>query len=207
MKDCEWIQSQLDDIVDGDLSAEVRAEVQAHLNDCADCRGELESLHALLGAARALPKRIEPPRDLWTAIEPELRGGVIRFPDWRRHVRTALFAAAVAAAVVTAVSLGLDRMPAAHDSAPRVAYDVVEEPFQTDRAVLREAYLARADRLDPELRSVVETNLTIIEASLAEIHRAMQLSPENPRWEQMLHTACLSEVTLLQQVVYNGLEG
>jgi hypothetical protein len=47
----EWLSAYLDE----ELDAEDRAEVQAHLVNCVDCRQQLDDLRALDGWARALP--------------------------------------------------------------------------------------------------------------------------------------------------------
>ena len=46
----------LDDHVDGLLSAEQNAELEAHLADCAACRDELAQLRDLLAQPAALPR-------------------------------------------------------------------------------------------------------------------------------------------------------
>jgi hypothetical protein len=160
--------------------------------------------------AAALPRRIQPERDLWVKIAPQLRRGPLSVIDFSRHARTTLYAMAIAAAVVVAVSLGLMQpapVPPAHSVVPVAANPAVPEPFEDDRAVLRAAYQVRADALDPTLRSVIDSNLSIIHESVDEIRMAMEKSPDNPRLEQMLMTACLSEVEMLRQFVHSSNEG
>ncbi len=211
MKTCAWVTDHLDDFVDAELGADDTREIETHLETCDECRAELTAMNALLANAAALPRRIEPLRDLWPEIESQLRGRVVRFPDWRRHGMTTAYAAVVAAAVVLAVSIGLSRAPVLNDYPESLTVaKIVEDTagiFDYDRAVLRAAYLARSEEIDPQLRSVIDTNLTIIQSSVTEIQSAIQQSPDNPRLKKMLRTACLSEVEMLQQVVYEGLEG
>lgn len=205
---CDWVSEKLDDYVDGELSAPDFEAVRLHVEGCESCRAQLHSLRSLLAAAADLPRRTEPARDLWSGIEPRLdRASIV---DWRRHARNAVFAAAIAAMVVMAVSVGLlrgPRMPYApltslHDVQPDQG-----EPFKNDRVVLREAYYARSKTLDPHIRSVIESNLSIIDQSLDEIRSAMELAPDNPRLEEMLVTACLTEVEMLRQAVRASAEG
>lgn len=207
MSNCGWVRSHLDDYLDGELPENSARELEEHLRGCGACREEHDALSALIGAARGLPRSIEPERELWTSLAPRLRGSALRLLDWRRHANTAVYAALVAAAVIVVVSIGLSRVPPPPESTARMHETVETDPFGGDRNELREAYLARAESLDPELRDVIDSNLTIIENSMVEIRSAMQVSPGNPRLEKMLRTARLSEVELLQQAVYIGLKG
>lgn len=207
MNNCEWVKAHLDEFADGELSKADTRALEAHLEDCETCRADWESLDGLLRKAAALQKRIHPERDLWGGIAPQLQPHSVI--DWRRHARTAVFAAAIAAMAVVAVSLGLSQSP---DVSPGPVTPVAREveaiePLQDDRTVMREAYHARADALDPELRVVIDTNLTIINDSLNELRRAMELAPDHPRLEQMYLTACRSELDMLRQVVQLGSEG
>ncbi|MBM3316873.1 MAG: zf-HC2 domain-containing protein [Candidatus Eisenbacteria bacterium] len=58
----------LQDYLDAALDEARALDVEAHLRECPACRDELEALRALLRAAAALPRRVEPPRDLWPEI-------------------------------------------------------------------------------------------------------------------------------------------
>lgn len=210
MTSCEWVHDRLDDYVDGELGVDDVRELEAHLESCDACRAAHRDLQTLVEQAAALPKRREPGRDLWPGIAAQLHERRPAIIDWRRHARTAAYAAAIAAAVVVAVSLGLMRAPAPPDAPPPnpiVAVEDAVEPFQDDRSVLREAYQARAAALDPELRTVIDSNLSIIDESLDEIRHAMKLAPDNPRLRELYRTACLSEVDLLRHAIHDGREG
>lgn len=208
MKTCDWTLQRLDDFVDGVLPESEVPELESHLSTCDACREDLNALQSLLHDAAALPSAMQPGRDLWTGIAPRLGRG--RMVDWRRHGRTALFAAAVAAMAVVAVSVGLARAPRALPEAPafaepeRASYDRV---IARDRSALREVYLARADDLDPDLRSVIDSNLTIIDESLDELRRAMEMAPDNMRLEKMYIAARQTELQVLRLAVQHGSEG
>lgn len=58
---------RLSEYLDGGLSEESFAEVEAHLSACGSCRRVLEELRSVVGRAGALGG-IEPPRDLWGGI-------------------------------------------------------------------------------------------------------------------------------------------
>lgn len=207
MRTCDWICDHLDGLVDGDLSADETREVEQHLQTCDACRAEWDGLQSLLHEARSLPKRMNPERDLWPDIVERLPKRTLI--DWQRHARTAVYAAGIAAMVIVAVSLGMARSPEVPGRPATIATErpVVSEPLKEDRAILREAYHARADALDPELRSVIDSNLVIIDESLDELRRAMELAPDNARLEHLYVAACRSELDMLRQAVHLGQEG
>ena len=55
MSNCERMDEQLNDFVDGLLSDTAARDVTAHLETCAACRDTLSSLRALKAEAAALP--------------------------------------------------------------------------------------------------------------------------------------------------------
>src|SRR2546423_1676036 len=106
------MDAKLNEYVDGTLAARERASVEAHLADCAGCRTAVAELRSLAGAAAALPKSIEPARNLWTTIEAR----IVRRATY--NVQRALLLGALAAAAVLVIALGLHRLLppfAAHD--------------------------------------------------------------------------------------------
>jgi glucose/arabinose dehydrogenase len=77
-------ERQLNDFVDGAdaVTPAEREAVARHVAGCASCREEVERMTALVAAARALPRALEPPSDLWPAIAPRLGGGGRRVLPW-----------------------------------------------------------------------------------------------------------------------------
>lgn len=71
---------RLNGLVDGTLDAAAGDEAERHLAVCDACRAEVAQLRALLAGARALPRSIEPSRDLWPGIAPRL--GRRGLPRW-----------------------------------------------------------------------------------------------------------------------------
>ena len=75
MSNCEWMDEQLNDFVDGLLSESAARDVTAHLETCAACRDSVGALRSLKAAAAALPDSLAPGRNLWPAIEGKLDAG------------------------------------------------------------------------------------------------------------------------------------
>lgn len=111
----------------GDLPADERASVAAHIEGCAECRAELRELEgvaALLPLAD--PARIEgppvrPPADLGARIEAQIAAERAREGRAKRRRRLRLgFGGAVAVAAVAAVAavLALVVLPIGGESSP-----------------------------------------------------------------------------------------
>ena len=62
----QWTD-RLSDYLDGDLDAEERTGLEAHLMGCENCRETLAGLRRIMARARALEDRT-PERDLWNGI-------------------------------------------------------------------------------------------------------------------------------------------
>lgn len=75
MTNCERMEEQLNDFVDGELTETAARSVAAHIETCAACRDALSALRSLKTAAAALPDSLAPGRDLWPAIEGKLDAG------------------------------------------------------------------------------------------------------------------------------------
>jgi hypothetical protein len=149
-------------------------------------------LDALIGA---LPRAIEPPRNLWPAVNARIALQDRQSGPWE------LAAAAVFAAVtVAAMFVGFS-----HDAQPRVpaplwAYEQLDSAYKPLRQASLERYRAGAGRLDPELRKTVEANLAIIERALAEIRTALASRPSDAALGQMLQRTYDQELAIVDAV-------
>ena len=183
---CETVQNLLDDYVDGLLIGEEPALVARHLASCPDCARQANALREMLQQAKALPRHIEPHRDLWPGIR-----GQIENESKRRVFRTArLGALAVAAAVlaILAGSLLMRGLPRpgetvlTADEAPvRLQQEVlvVEAEYQQARRELVAAMDQLPRRLAPETRTVIDQNLAVIDGAIQEIRTSLEKDPEN----------------------------
>lgn len=66
---CSVIDKLLSPYLDGELSDQAAESVETHLNTCARCRDELESLRHTVAAIGDLPHEATPEHDLWPGIE------------------------------------------------------------------------------------------------------------------------------------------
>ena len=138
----------------------------------------------LLEALRELPAEIEPPVDLWPSIAVQLPAN--RPSRWRRF---GMLAAAAALIVATSAATTWLLQP---------------EPMGWEEQMVAaseqlEAELAEMD-LDPATRARIDGNLAAIDDAIADIHRAMSESPDDPVLIAALTTAHRHRLELLQRV-------
>ena len=151
----------------------------------------IPKLDALIGH---LPRAIDPPRDLWPALNARIALRP-RSRPWELAV-----AAGLAAVTVSAMFVGFS-----HDAQPRVpgpqwAYDQLDTAYRPLRQASLERYRSGADRLDPQLRKTVDTNLAIIEGALAEIRSALAKRPSDAALGQMLQRTYEQELAIVDAV-------
>jgi anti-sigma factor RsiW len=216
---CAHVQERLDDYVDGLLGEAEFQEMELHLHDCPECREQERELRALLAAAAALPVEIPPSRDLWPQIEGRLGPRVPR-AGWRRFTGSAwtLAALAAAAAVVLALSTTLRQQPRLttpvapvaeaprEDTTPTLVPAAAWQPLPAEQGYLRAteqllaAYEAHRSELAPETVTVVEGNLKIIDAALAQIREALRKDPTSTELSRLLSATHERKVQVLRRV-------
>jgi len=142
--DCDGFAAALADYLEGDAPDAVRAAVEAHADDCAECGALLADLQAIPVQAAALPA-LTPSRDLWSGIAERIDARVLPLerpaartivPARRSWARPAVAAAAlvVATAGITYVATRAryEEIPAATASLPArsTARESVTSPEQ-----------------------------------------------------------------------------
>jgi anti-sigma factor RsiW len=168
--DCSWVEDRLDAWLDGELDDAERARLEAEAEGCDWCAKDLAANRKLRAAVAGLPAEIQPPRDLWPAID-------------RQRPRSRSWMPLAAAAVV-AVSLVGARV-LVPPPAPLPAETAWRTELSTANATFREALDASPD-LDPEVRAVIEKNLADIDHAIAEIEHALQQNPSSPMLQKAL---------------------
>jgi len=189
------MDAQLNEYVDGTLAARDRASVEAHLAECAGCRAAVAELRSLAAAAATLPKSIEPGRDLWAAIETRIRQ---RAP---RNVQRVWWFGALAAAAVLVLAFGIYRLTARPpDQRMGEGWVAVQADFDRATDELGVILAAERGRLRPETVAVLERNLAVIDAAIAESRAALGRDPANAELRWLFAAASRQKVELLQWV-------
>jgi anti-sigma factor RsiW len=195
----------LNDYADGVLVAQKREEAARHLDDCSECHAQLGELRDFLADTQRADRAMDPPADVWPALRADLEHRkVVGMPGtrsasygatWRgvpTRVRWTLAVAAtlliVASSAVTNIvmrggSAGTARVgvaPArAQGNAMALEVAQVERGYLESVVELTQALEAARPRLAPATIVIVERNLAVIDAAIAESRAALLQDPGN----------------------------
>ncbi len=191
---CPEMEVRLNEYVDGTIAVPERTAVEAHLAGCARCRAAVVELRQLVAAAAALPKSIEPGRDLWATIEKRI---------WQRatgNVPRAFRRGALAAAAVLVLAVGIYRLlpPSATLYRPAESWAAVQADYDAAARELTGILAAERERLRPETVALIERNLAIIDAAIAESRAALERDPANRELRRLFAAAYRQKVELLR---------
>jgi anti-sigma factor RsiW len=202
----EHVTDHLSAYVDDDLDPVTRASVERHLDSCAVCAGELTELRRLIGYAGTIAAQDAPPaQDLWPGIEARLAPSKVSTFQPRREraprmISMSIAQLAAAAALLMAVSGAtawfLRGSVAAPETVvttagiqaeiePRAAADAVRPvnfaDAQYDAAVadLERTLGERRNDLNPRTVEILERNLKLIDAAIAQARQALEEDPGN----------------------------
>jgi anti-sigma factor RsiW len=200
---------RLQDYVDGSLGEADRAQVERHLGACVACFNVVRDLRVLLQDVSALPRGIEPARDLrpgiHAAIDRQAAGKLAGRSVW--SARYVLAAAAVILVVLSSTLTALLVQGRAGDGVSLVsAWPDVADRFHAIEA----NYVAATDELErtlqeqraelaPETVRLLEENLRIIDRALAEASAALRFDPNNQALSDMLVAAYEKKLDLLRR--------
>ncbi|HYT64820.1 MAG TPA: zf-HC2 domain-containing protein [Vicinamibacterales bacterium] len=223
---CSQYLNSIHEAVDGTIGSIRRAELEMHLDQCADCRALRDDLQRIHDAAAALPALEAPPR-AWLQIAGRLRQeGRIReeAPVARsRHGYVAWLAAAAAViiAIASAVTLLAPKPvtvpPTGQTTPPAVStgnavdgksvetvqneVDVAQQQFEKAIADLEKVAKANQQALDPGTSATIEKNLGIIDQAIAENRIAVKSEPASVAARETLFEALRQKVSLLQDTI------
>lgn len=223
---CKITEGQLNDYADDLLTAAKRAELEAHLESCAPCRETVVSLLSLRQQAAALPREIEPGRDLWPEIESRLaptrvmrvdfgtRGPAAWFglrSTWAQWatLATAALVLVVASSAITAYFMGAmapagGRGGEATGLAQPVSSALAElEPAEVGYAQAIEDLVQTLDEqreeLDPDTVTAIEANLRVIDEAIRRARAAIERDPDNSTLARVLTDNYRKKLEFLQR--------
>ncbi len=213
---CSEARSLLDNLADGTLAESTAGALNAHLKTCAACRDAEAGARALAARVEALPRAVEPARDLWPGIAARITASNVvpgEFPGRARR-RVPLAAAAAAAAILVAATAvvtavrGRGARPSAtaglQSSEPgavqaSLALADARSTYETARTQLLAALAARRGSLSPATLRVVDDNLRIIDRAVREMEDALARDPGNADLPALLVAAYRQEIDMLQR--------
>lgn len=150
--------------------------------------------HELLEAASRLPKRIEPPRDLWPGIEARIVARAAK----RRWLRWSVPLAAAATLVIAFAIYRLLPPSTAPYRPAEQGWVTAQADYEQAAAELSQTLAAERGRLRPETVTVIERNLRIINAAIAESRAALARDPGNAELRHLFAAAFRQKVELLR---------
>lgn len=206
---------QLSDYLDGELTPPQRAELEAHLETCRDCRVTLDELRSVIARAATLPSR-PPATDLWPGIEPRLsqrgRGASVsafRARPARRFSFTLpqLAAAGIALMVMSGGGVWMlqhggrttSMPPVAATSGPVVPASLADPRYDEAIADLQQALQSGRNDLDAATIKVLEANLAAIDAAIEQSRQALAADPSNVYLNSHLAEARQRKLALLRR--------
>jgi hypothetical protein len=159
-------EETLNDHVDGLLSASELLEVRRHLGECADCTRSVDELQRIVHAAAALGE-VEPPRNLL----PGIRAAVAR--PGRGWLRWAAAAALIGFVAVLAASRFGGTAPKPPLATLLADFHAAEADYVRATEMLSQGLEERRDQIEPATLDVLDANLALIDAAIAEVRVAL----------------------------------
>ena len=225
---CTRYLNSIQELVDGTLGPIRRAELEQHLETCADCRALLADLERIRDAAGALDE-MPLPDGAWLQIAGRLRqeGRLSTGPTNRaaapRRIRAghvAILALAAALIIAVGASLVLIR-PSARNEPPAappppasgnavdpksvelVQSEVDQAQRQMETAIAHMEQIAKANQqaLDPKTAATLEKNMGIIDQAIAETRAAVKAEPNSVAARTTLFEALKQKVSVLQGTI------
>lgn len=161
----------------------------------------------LTRAARQLATEITPERDLWPGI-----ANAITAPSKPRW--TPMFAQAAAVLLLIGASSAITFVAVKGSVQPvvQVTPDLVFEQasfgnryslgpgFQDARNALVAEFEVEIERLSPETRAEIQTNLELVQKAIFDINQALEQEPENVLLQERLLRTYRDELELLRRV-------
>lgn len=215
---CRDLNEALVDYVDGRLEPATQRQVERHLEVCGNCGALVTDLRTIRAGAFMLDRH-EPAPAAWTrlqaaiAAEPAPQSRLLTMPtkaNWPVWL-------GAAAALILATVIGLlplmsrDANPAGESAGagePEISVESIAAEFEAAEKHYQKAIddlqtIANKDTgaLDPQVASVLQKNLTVIDQAISESRTALQLQPASTNAQDGLFDALRTKVALLQTTV------
>jgi anti-sigma factor RsiW len=200
--------AQLCDLLDERLGRDEREALERHRSSCRACAVRMDKLVSLRASARALPIEVEPPANLWSAIQ----GRVAQPESGHKRPLVSYWRLAAAAMVVAALSSGgtllIVHRPATAVVSPSVPAAnaalsgparAIDADYASAIQALNETLGQRRRQLDPATVAKVEASLRVIDLAIAEARHALASDPANRTLIDLLAASYERKVELLRR--------
>jgi len=216
MNTCTDIEPRLSAYVDGALTAEERADVARHLDQCGQCRGIVRDLERLRNTARQLGP-VRPPDHIWLEIAGQVHAAAgsparpaaasPRRPVVWQWVGLAAMLVLVTMAVYFVMRAQGGAPPpgnAGRDAAVQAVADELQlamQHYENAIAQLEALTKNRDSTIDPAVAAMLQKNLTVVDEAIAESRMALASNPESEPARESLFEALRRKVGVLQATV------
>lgn len=142
----------------------------------------------------ALPRELEPGRDLWPGIESRLE------PRGRRAwVSAAVAASLVLSSLSVLFTWNLYQQQQAQTQMLQAQLQALESPYLPVRASYDREWATLRTRLDPATATTIERNVAIIRQANAELMKALNENPRDESLRKLLMKTLATEADVYQQ--------
>jgi anti-sigma factor RsiW len=219
---CNDHRDAIAEFVDGRLDATGERALAQHVDECPACRALVADLKSIQAAAFTLERR-QPSAAVWHLVrarvaEDARTGARGRVLQWPRTRRAWVVWASAAAALVIAATAGiyplLERghrdetvaVAPATDAGTAIAtvqaeFQAAEEHYERAIRGLEQIAKTESGELDPQVASVLQKNLQVIDQAIGESRAALQTQPSSVDAQDSLFDAMRTKVAVLQQTV------
>jgi Putative zinc-finger len=217
---CQDVELRASAFIDGDLDADERAVVAAHLATCAGCRALVEDLTRVRDAARALGP-VAPPDHIWLEVAGQIRLGEAPAPvaaerpparsaawQWLGLAAALVFATLAAYAVMRYRSAPVEAPAQAGNAAATGSVETVTQELSLalehyDKAIAELETIAKSNdgTIDPVTAATLQRNLGVIDQAIAESRAALSANPQSEPAFDSLIDALRQKVGVLQTTV------
>ncbi|HEX6053099.1 MAG TPA: zf-HC2 domain-containing protein [Gemmatimonadaceae bacterium] len=213
----QWTE-RLSEYIDGDLGAEDRRALEAHLASCAECRATHHELVRVLARARSGAYR-PPPQDLWPGVKRAVEASgrprrpvVVSFTLGRLAAAAGLVAV-IAGGLAWSIAASRDESTvAALEGIPRAAPPEPAPGALGPTALAVASYREAANDLEraleagrrtlrPETMRVIEENLRAMDVAIAQADSALRQDPGSEYLNQYLVATMQRKLKLLRHAV------
>lgn len=177
-----------------------------HLASCAECRSTVTRVRSLLTAARALPKDVVPPPEVWARLQARVgvhhprRGRSWNWGRWIAAAATVVFMVGAALLIPGGRGKGsVSKAKAIPSESTSPAIARIELHFAETLAELRATLDTQRTLYTPAAVNVVDRTLAVIDTAIAETRAAITDDPNNPELVEILSSHYERKVELLQR--------
>lgn len=197
---CQELEQELERSGGGPLPA----GAAAHVESCVSCRNLVADLESITAAAQALPREIEPPARVWTALQAQLAAeGILQtepaVAGWWEALLAFFASPGLATATVGLLIIGAG-LAVWNTGLENRLLPKAQPGFETASSALRgeeRGLAAQPTRSDSAVDRSLRENLVIVDDFIAECERRVQEEPDNDLAREFLSNAYQQKAELL----------